>query len=72
MTEVDQAVSTSIHLKPGLLDLDDLLDDLQTLFEQLQLSSVEAAEYEDVLTFATNVAYFGQIEKVSTLKCDGS
>lgn len=68
MSKEERIDSVSINLVPGLAGLDDSFDDFQALFELLQISSIEATEYEDVLTFATSVAYFAQIQKVDIIR----
>lgn len=61
-------ISRYIGLQDGLSSLDEQWDELQTLFEQLELYSVETAEYEDVLTFATSILYFGLVREVGSLQ----
>ncbi|KAJ8457100.1 hypothetical protein ONZ45_g18451 [Pleurotus djamor] len=51
-----------VYLTEGLSGQDDYIDDLTTLYEHLQLSTVETAHPElDVVSFATTCFYFGII-----------
>lgn len=59
-----QAATTKceITLSHGLIDQDDNLDFLTTLFEKLQLATVEAADPGiDIITFAHSAHYFAVI-----------
>ncbi|KAF9266060.1 hypothetical protein L218DRAFT_1075073 [Marasmius fiardii PR-910] len=54
-----------IHLKRGLEGQDENLDGLMSLYEDLQLASVEAAREDNLLDFVEKAFYFAVIHKVS-------
>lgn len=55
--------TNDIFLVDGLDGYDDHLDYLTSLFEELQLCCVEAANYTDVLDFMARALYVGIIDK---------
>ena len=57
-----------VKISRGLEGQDDNLDALSTLFEQLQLLTVDASNPElDLITFAHSAYYFGVITEVDEL-----
>ncbi|KAL0576075.1 hypothetical protein V5O48_005903 [Marasmius crinis-equi] len=63
VSEVRRVPLPTVVLKRGLEGQDDNLDGLTSLYEELQVASVEAAQEQDFLLFAEKAFYFAVIHK---------